>query len=381
MKFFYFLFIFFFYAVSAQKIRIVDAENGNPVSNARIILRDQIIYSNEDGFAPLGQDTGDFEVSASGFQTEKVPVFIAEIKLKPIYKNIDEIKIINVDIRKIFDDVSKNYDKRYYSGPSLYDIVYKEKNLDNDKLFFLVIAEAKLWSKSNRYNFKDGIRKNYDDILQMQLNNVKYFKNDKSGTVLSGRTDEFSHEQLGNFFLNYELYRMQQHLKMKECKYSGRLLFEEGDEQVIAFKIQSGNGAQMEGEFKYNKADKVITYFENHYFQSDYPTMKKTGTDGREFMYKLGDGILIFDFYKKDGVYVPALTRLEGDKFTIFYKDETHVRKFSREIIYNTFNKTDKGLDPKVNFKVSIWENVPVKEEKTETILLSAEEQAFVNQK
>ncbi|KFF75822.1 hypothetical protein HX13_07300 [Chryseobacterium sp. P1-3] len=127
MKFFYFLFIFFFYAVSAQKIRIVDAENGNPVSNARIILRDQIIYSNEDGFAPLGQDAGDFEVSASGFQTEKVPVFIAEIKLKPIYKNIDEIKIINVDIRKIFDDVSKNYDKRYYSGPSLYDIVYKEK--------------------------------------------------------------------------------------------------------------------------------------------------------------------------------------------------------------------------------------------------------------
>ncbi|WP_353146049.1 carboxypeptidase-like regulatory domain-containing protein [Chryseobacterium sp.] len=382
MKFFNFLFIFFFCVCSAQKIRIVDAENGNPIPNARIMLRDQIVYTNEDGFAPLSQDAGNFEISASGFQKEIIPVFNAEVKLKPIYKNIDEIRIINVDIRKIFNEVSKHYDERYYNKPSLYDVVYKEKGFDNDKLHFLVIAEAKFWSKNNRYNFRDGFRKNYDDILQMQLNNVKYFKSVKSDSIFSGKTDEFSHEYLGNFFFNYELYRTQQHLKIKDCKYSGRLIFEEGDEQVITFKIQSGNGVQIEGEFKYNKTDKVITYFESHYFQTDYPTMKKTTTDGREFMYKLGDAAVIFDFYKKDGVYVPALTRLEGDRFTVFYKDETHVRKFSREIIYNTFTKTDKkGLDPKVDFNISIWKNVAVKEDRTGTTLLSEEEQAFVSQK
>ena len=60
------------------------------------------------------------------------------------------------------------------------------------------------------------------------------------------------------------------------------------------------------------------------------------------FSTKLGDATLILIFYKKDGVYVPALTKLEGDGFTVFYKDETHVRKFSREIIFTTFTKTDK---------------------------------------
>ncbi|WPO92887.1 carboxypeptidase-like regulatory domain-containing protein [Chryseobacterium sp. HR92] len=382
MKFFYLLFILFFGVFSAQKIRVVDSENGNPIPNARIILQDQIIYTNEDGFAPMNPDAADFEISASGFQKEKFHTFNAQVKLKPIYKDIGEVKIVNVDIKKIFEDVSKNYDKRYYDEPSLYDIVYKEKGFDNNKLYFLVIAEAKFWSKNNHYNFKDGYRKKYDDILQMQLNNVKYLKRVKSDSIFNAKTDEFNHEYLGNFFLNYELYRVLQHLRMKDCKYNGRLIFEEGDEQLITFKIESGRGIQMKGEFKYNKVDKVITYFETNYYQTDFPTMKKTATDGREFQYKLGDATLIFDFYKKDGVYVPALTRLEGDGFTVFYKDETHVRKFSREIIYNTFTKADKkGLNPKVNFNISIWDNVPVKEEKAGTTLLSQEEQAFLNGK
>ncbi|MDR4950911.1 carboxypeptidase-like regulatory domain-containing protein [Chryseobacterium sp. ES2] len=382
MKSYYLLFIFFFGFFSAQKLRVVDSENGNPIPNARIILQDQIIYTNEDGFAPVNSDAVNFEISASGFQKEKIQAYNAQVKLKPVYKNIDEIKIINVDIKKIFEDINKNYHKKYYDDPSLYDIVYKEKGFDNNKLYFLVIAEAKFWSKNNQYNFKDGFRKNYDEILQMQLNNVKYLKKVNTDSIFTGKTNEFSHEYLGNLFLNYELYRTLQHLRMKDCKYTGRLIFEEGDEQLITFKIESVRGIQMKGEFKYNKADKVITYFETHYYQTDFPTMKKTTTDGREFQYKLGDATLIFDFYKKDGVYVPALTKLEGDGFTVFYKDETHVRKFSREIIYTTFTKTNKkGLNPKVDFNISIWNNVPVNEKKAGITLLSKEEQAFLNEK
>jgi hypothetical protein len=148
--------------------------------------------------------------------------------------------------------------------------------------------------------------------------------------------------------------------------------FEEGNEQLITFKITSGNGVQMNGEFKYNTADKVITYLETHYFQENYPILKKKTTDGREFDYKLGDASLIFDFYKKNGSYVPAMSRLEGDKFTTYYKDETHVRKFSREIVYNTFTPSDKkGLNPKIDFNISIWKNMAVKEDKASTTLLS----------
>ncbi|WP_343679382.1 carboxypeptidase-like regulatory domain-containing protein [Chryseobacterium arthrosphaerae] len=382
MKHSYLLFILFFGVFHSQQLKVVDAESGSPVPNARILLKDQIIYTNEDGIAPVSSDAPAFEVSASGYQKAEVRNFSPQIKLKPLYKDIGEIKIVNVDVKKIFEDVAKNYHKRYYNAPSLYDVVYKEKSFDNSKLFFLVIAEAKLWASDNMYNFKQGLRKDYDEILQMQLNNVKYLKNIKSDSIFTGKTNEFSHEYLGNFFLNFELYRELQHLKMKETKCTGRLIFEEGNEQLITFKISSANGVHMNGEFKYNTADKAITYFETHYFQENYPVVQRKTTDGKTFDYKLGDASLIFDFYKKNGSYIPAMTRLEGDKFTSYYNDETHVRKFSREMVYNTFTPSDKkGLDPKVDFKISIWNNDTVKENKVNTTLLSEEEKAFVNGK
>lgn len=382
MKHSYFLLVLFFGLFSAQKLKVVDFETGSPVSNARILLSHQIVYTNEDGFAPVNPDAANFEISASGFQKEKVRAFSPVIRLKPVYKDIGEIKIVDVDIKKLFQDVSKNYQKRYYNEPSLYDVVYKEKKSDNDKLYFLVIAEAKLWSKSNHYNYRDGIRRNYDEILQMQLNNVKYMRNMKSDSIFVAGTNEFSHEYMGNYFFSFELNRTLAHIKSKGSKYSGRLIFEEGDEQLISFKIQSGAGIGIKGEFKYNGTDQTITYFEIHYYQTQYPVMKRKTADGREYDYQLGDASLTFDFYKKDGMYVPALCKLDGEKYVAVYNGKRHERKFSREIIYNTFTKSDdQGLAAKVDFGKSIWENIPVKEEKDGTILLSEEEQAFINGK
>lgn len=367
MKHSYLIMILFFGIFSAQKLKVVDSENAKPISRARVILNHQIVYTNEDGFAPVAENVRDFEISASGYQKKKVTTFTPVIKLIPLYKNIGEVKIVSINIRKLLADVSKNYHKRYYNGPSLYDAIYKERRVDNNKLYFLVIAETKLWSKSNQYNYKDGIRKNYDDILQMQLNKVKYLKNLKADSIFTTSTNEFSHEYMGNYFLNFELNRTLNHIKSEGSKYSGKIISEEGDEQLITFKVNSGAGIELKGELKYNKADKVITYFEIHYLQTGYPLIRRKTKEGVEYDYQLGDAALIFDFYKKDGMYLPALTRLEGDKFSAFYLGKKHDRKFSREIIYNTFEKSGKeGFTQKVDFNKSIWENVPVKEDKEE---------------
>ncbi len=382
MKSYYLLFIIFFGLLPAQKLRIVDSENGNPVSNARVLLTGQIVYTNEDGFAPVDQNAADFSISASGFQSVRVRKFQPQIFLKRTYKNIDEVKLASVDIRSIFEDVNKHYKKRYYNEPSLYNVVYKEKRSDNNKLYFLAIAETKLWSRGNYYNYKDGFHKDYDKILQMQLNNVKYLKNVKSDSVFTAGASEFSHEYMGNYFFNFELNRVLFHIKDKGSKSSGWMYFEEGDEQLVSFKIRSGKGIEMEGEFRYNKADKVITYFEIHYLQDHYPMMKRKTAEGEEYDYQLGNAVLVFDFYKNNGVYVPALSRLEGNKYVAYYKGVKHERKISRELIYNTFKESDdKGLSPKVDFRKNIWDNIPIRENKNNTILLSDDEQAFVNRR
>lgn len=378
MKHFYWLFILFLQFFPAQKLQVVDAENGKPIPNARILLSNQIVYTNEEGFAPVDPNSVNFEISASGFQKTAIREFYSPVKLKRGYKKIDEVTLKKVDLKKLFENVADNYKKRYYHKPSLYDVTYKEKRIDNNQIHFLVIAETKLWSKTNFYNRN----KSFDNTLQMQLNNVKYFKDLKSDSIFVNGIKEFSDEYMGNYFFNFELDRALAHVKNKASKYSGWMFFEQGDEQLITFKIKSGVGIEMEGELKYNKADKVITYFEIHYLQDQYPIVKRKTGNGEEFDYQLGNAVLIFDFYKKEDVYVPAMSRIEGNKYIAYYKGVKHERKISRELIYNTFKKSDeKDLLPRVDFNKNIWDNASVKENKNNTILLTTEEQAFIDRK
>jgi len=375
------LFLFFSAFVNAQKLQVLDSETGKPIPNARIILKEQVLYTNDDGFAPVENNASDFEISASGFNKEHLSTFKNLVKLKPIVREIDEVKIVSVDLKELFDDLYSHYGKRYYSKPSLYDVTLKSKGFNNDKLYFLIIAEAKLWSKSNMYNFRDGYRKDYDEILQMQLNNVKYKKEIKSDAIFNAKTNEFTHSEMGESFFSFEVYRALANMKMKESKTSGKLIAEEGDEQLIKMKVKSGNGIIIEGEFKYNKVDKVITYYNMNYFQAGYKPYKRTNTDGKEYEYQLGDVSTTYEFYKKDKKYIQSLKRSEGSKFFVMYDDKKDERKFVSETIYNTFEEsTKKGLENKVDFTKSIWENIPVKDDKEATVLLSKEEQEFVNQ-
>ncbi|WP_312077393.1 hypothetical protein [Chryseobacterium sp.] len=376
-----YLFVFILISVTtqAQKLQVIDSEDGKPIANARIVLSEQLVYTNEDGFAPVNENSKDFEISATGFKKEKFKNFSSVIKLQPIFKDIEEVKIINVDIKKIIEDLSKNYHKRYFSKPSLYNITYKTKSFNNERLYFLAIAEAKLWTKSNTYNFRDGYKKNYDEILQMQLNNIKYKKNNSKG-IFSISTNEFQHASIGDYFFSFELYRLVNNMSVKNAKVLGRLLSEDDESQLISLRVRSDSGIDISGEITYHKIDKVITQYDLSYQQENFPVEKRTNLKGEEFDYQHGNAKVFYDFYKKEGSYVLSSKKISGAKFFISYGDKKDERSFSTEIIYNTFTKSEKkGLESKVDFSKSIWDNTPVKDDKEATILLSKEEQEFVN--
>lgn len=382
MKHFYLLFVLCSTFITAQQLKVVSAEDGMAIPNARIILKDKLVYTNEDGFAAVDSHSEDFEVSASGFKNEKIKNFNAVIKLQPAFKEIEEVKMISIDIKKLFMDLFKNYQKRYYAEPSVYDVVMKNKSFDNDKLYFMAVSEARLWSKTNSYNFKDGFHKRYDDIIQLQLNNVKYLKKNSADSVFYAKTNEVNHDYIGSYFFNHEVDRVLQFMRTSGVKFSGTMVGEEEGEQLINFKVTTSYGVTLNGNFKYNAADKVITSYQITYNQEDLAAEKRISADGREYTAKGGIATYTYEFYKKDGLYIPTVSRVESDKFTFFYKEETHVKKFVREVVYNTFAKSDeKGLEPKVDFKRNIWQNVPTKDDKESTVLLSQEEQAFINQK
>ncbi len=382
LRYYTFLFLLLCGKIFSQnvKMKIIDSESLNPIKNVRILSKSQLFYTNDDGFAIVPETLEKYEISAPNYQTENIEKFKSEVRLKRGYKMIDEVKITNIDIKDIFNNVLRNYSNIYYDKPSLYDIIYKQKNFYDNTLAFLVIADAKLWSKTNQYNFRQGLNKNFDEILQIQLNSIKHISKNRTDSIFTGKTSEFSHEIVGNYFFNYELSRLMGILKSGNNKSLGTLTSQEGSSQFINFRIKAANGTNISGNFTYNTLNKAISRFEVSYDQSEFPILKKTSVDGRQFDYKMGIASIIFEFYVKDGKYIPSQYNFSGDDFIVILDGQKHTKKFNRQITYNTFTPSDNiGLNPKIDLVKDFWENFPNNEQKPDAVILSEEEANFLN--
>ncbi|KQT23191.1 hypothetical protein ASG22_12455 [Chryseobacterium sp. Leaf405] len=377
-----FLFLYsFFFSQNLKNLKIIGAEDGKPIPNARIILPAEIIYTNDDGVAMIPENTINLEVSKVGYQTEKLTQFTPIIKLKLLYRDIEEIKITNIDIKKLFEDVRDNYSKRYYSKPSLYDIIFKQKYTVDDKTNSLVIAEAKFWALSNAYNFKFSNREDYDKFVQIELNNIKYFKFIKSDLDSISQTNVKKNEVGGNFFLNYELRRILLHINVAGAKYSGKIVADDNNEQTILFKIETMPGIKVEGTLLYNAIDKVITHYELDFDQSGFAPYKVNDKNGKEYEFQAGTGTISFDFYKKNNKYLPSQANIESDGY-ITFNGEKHSRTYERKVTFQTFREAkNESLPNRIDMTKNMWENIPNHEQKDSKIALSKEEQEFIDEK
>lgn len=379
------LFLFFskfIYSQELIKIKIVDSEDGKPISKARIILLKDVLYSNDEGYVLVPSTANNFEITAYNYKTKSLKKINNLIELTPVYKNIDEVIISNIDIKKLFSEVLKNYKKKYYNETSVYDITYKQKNIDDDELSFLLISKGKMWTMSNMYNYKSAFNKNYDDFIQLEINDVKYFKNSISeNEICRGQSLNQSRDFIGNLFFNYELNRVNDYFKIENAKYSGKIISQSGDEQNIIFKIDSPT-IIVSGNLIYDKKEKVILHYQLDYDQTNYPSYKRKSKDGLEYDFKVGNGTIYFDFYRKDNKYIPSIAGTKGFSYCTI-NNMKHKNSFSRELIFNKFLESKfLELTNKVDLNKRIWSNLKTSVNKDDsTILLSEKEKEFINEK
>ncbi|WHF52595.1 carboxypeptidase-like regulatory domain-containing protein [Chryseobacterium gotjawalense] len=373
--------IFNFCNSQSVKLKIVDAESDLPISNARIILSNEVTYSNSDGFALLQKPIQNISISAFGYKSETISNITTEIKLTPLYQSIDEVQIKAVDFKTILENVSENYSKLYFNKSSIYDIVYKQKNIEDDSIYFLLIAEANLWTKSNLYNRKKADQKKYDDFIQLELNNIRFLKiADDKKDEMNNADISASKEFLGTLFFNYSLEKFLNFLNGKGTKYSGNLTNENNGLQNISFNATSQSGIKLFGNFTYNKVDKVITYFELNYDQSVVTPYKFKDKNNIEHEFKPGNGQNIFEFYKNEDKYIPSFSKTQSDSY-ITTDNIKHKKNFSREIIYQSFLPTrELGVSNKVDFTKQIWNNLVNEKPREDVILLTVKEQEFLKQ-
>lgn len=375
----FFLFSFsLFQAQSLKRVKIEDAETGKPIPNARIIHADQIFYANDDGFISLPKNSRDLEVSVSGYETLKNVRSSSIFKLKPLYNDIDEIKIVSIDIKKILADVYKNFADRYYHKAALYDITYSQKSFENDKMKLLMVADGKFWTRDGEYNAKEAFNKKHDQFVQLQIDTLRFFKLEKNDFDIKVKPKKVVHEPVGTMFFSYELFYMLRRAKMKDAVVSGKLLYENKSEQEIFYKIKLKDDNSYSGKIIYNKVDKVITYYEMNFDQRNFKPQIFKDEDGAEYEYKAPNGTYIYDFYKSGGKYVPAKIsiRYDGTEYTMGEKVFRY--RTAHDIIFKNFTKTETtGLEKPVEIYGYFWRDMRVSDDKG-FVDLSEEEQNFL---
>ena len=89
-----------------KEIKVVDAQTGEAIAKARLTLADKILYTNDDGKVLLPDNISGVEVLRSPIK-RKYKILYALVKLKPLYKDIEGVNIVNIDVKKIFEEVDK----------------------------------------------------------------------------------------------------------------------------------------------------------------------------------------------------------------------------------------------------------------------------------
>ncbi|MCL1675607.1 hypothetical protein [Elizabethkingia meningoseptica] len=386
MKIYYFLFLLsfsLFYSQNTKVMRIRDAVDGKPLTHARISFDNEIFYTNDDGKVLIPDNAGNIEVYAGNYQQIVLKNYTSIVKLKPRVREIREVQIRNYsNVASLIKTVYKNYNKLYYTKPSVYEAVYKQKNTRNGDMSMLVVADVGFWSLDNRYHPVYVRRKDYDSFIQLSLNRIKYFKSIEDNTSFNGSSLDSSKDFIGDMFFDFTLGKLDKFVRMKDSKIDGKILDEDDDIITISFKMFSPKyKVTNSGYFTYNKKDKVITHYEMNYDQNEVSPFRTKNEANEDYHYMTTNGEVIFDFYKVGGKYVPSYAHASGEYY-MFYDDKKHEGTFDREITFRKFfASARKGLANKIDFDKKLWKNIPVDETKETRVLLSEEEQRFIDRK
>lgn len=378
--------LFFLFALTLVKsqavktLMVLDNDDSKPISNAKIVTQTSIFYTNEDGKVLIPDHIKEMEISAPSYEIKKVDGTSLQVTLKPIYKDIEEIAIANIDIKKLFQNIISNYQNIYYTKPSLYTGTVKQKSFIDKALAHLVVVDVNIWSKYNFFNVNQT--KNPDSFFQIGLNDVKYYKTKKFDddfyfqSVPNLRPQDF----IGTFFMNYHILGILN--STKDLKIKTKLLNENAGIQKIYFESEENtkNGVKFEGFLTFNKNDNAIVNLKTNVEQKNFFT-EKTDKYGVRYKAYTTNAELFFDFYKRNSRYYPSLIKVKGNGYSV--RDEKKISfDVDQEIKLEKFQEGNKqGLKNKIDLSQSFIDNIPDKSINETKTLLSKDEQNFIETK
>lgn len=376
---FFILLALIFRAQSLKTVSVLDSEEKKPVVNAKILTESSVYYTNEDGKVLLPENISEIQISAPPYEQKKTKIS-SQIFLSPLFKEIEEVKITNIDLKKLLQNIIDNYKTVYYSNPSLYSGTIKQKSFVDGKIAHLLVADVNIWSKFNFYNFSSS--KEPDSFFNIGLNDIKYYKTLKLDEKYPFQSvpNLQPHDFVATFFMNYQIVGMLNALK--DMKVKTFLLYENAGIQKLRFETEMNEKLEVKfvGLITYNKNDNAIADMQVSIDQN-HVLSEKVSKNGDSYTSNTTKASVFFDFYKRDNKYLPSLITVTGEGYSEFKNKKIPFVAY-QEIKLEKFSKGNKrGLKEKIDLSKSFVENIPDKKINETKTLLSKQEQDFIDTK
>ena len=378
--------IFFFSSLNAQTKTFIikDATTNKPIAFANVYYPSQMVgsISNEEGKVKIPVINNNTLVfSYIGYETKKKLINKIKndtIKLNPKTIELAEIKIYTIDLRERLIDVLANYEKNY-AKTKLYDATYKESFKVNGELARLSQVQIKWWDKNYMYDFK----KPFYELNKVSLTAIDYSKRLDSKYILSN----------GGYIENkyfFELLHLNHYLKF---------IIDYGKDISIDYVEKFKNYTRVVFNASINIKGKDVSYLKKGVIYFD----NQTGA-----ISKLSFKLLYNTKFKKDlstESKVPYKTKTQGQNIEISFIKNTNnkwsISYLSHQVYgilrYNNISDkinskqemyiTKKYRRGKIAKKQQIdlnkpfYDNLPIYKQSDPKILLTSEEQDFINKK
>ncbi|MBD8083176.1 hypothetical protein [Chryseobacterium caseinilyticum] len=380
------LFLFLIFSVSnitAQSFRtvsVLDSADSKPIANAKILTGSSVLYTNEDGKVLIPEQIKNIEISAPWYGQKKISALSSPIYLNPLFKEIEEVVVTNIDLKNLFKNIIDTYSTVYYSNPSLYTGTVKQKSFVDGKIAHLLVADVNVWSRFNYFNFNAG--NDTDSFFNIGLNDIKFYKTIKLDEKypFASVPNLLPKDFIGTFYMNYQIVGMLNTLKDLKIKTS--LLYENAGIQKLRFESERNDQFEIKftGFLTYNKNDRAIVNL-NVVIDQNFAQSEKVSKTGEPYTSNTTKAEVFFDFYKRNNQYLPSLITVMGEGYSESKTMKVPFKAY-QEIKLEKFSEGSKrGLKKKIDLSKSFIENIPDKDINETKTLLSAQEQKFIDAK
>ena len=305
-------------------------------------------------------------------------VNVDTIRLTPSSILLKEVAVYSLDLKKKLAELLKNYHKLYPSQPVIYDCTYKESQKVNDTLARLAQVQLKWYDKNYRFDFSKPFYKHN----QISLSAIDYSKlaSDDADLVKKSFIENkylfrLLHLNFYAFVVNLgsdiSIQSIEKYSNYKKVIFSTPIV-EKGEitmylnDGVIYFDNETGAIIEIDFKYEYNNHSEILTSSKG---KIPYTTKTKRHHVNLSFK-KLDD--------KKWGIST-FNSVLEAESII---NNKSYAIQITQEFLVT---KTMEGRQIPVNEQIDLtkpfYENLPLNKNLASKILLTKEEEEFINKK